>query len=130
LQIRRLPATEFRPVSVLQIRRPAARAATSVFCIFIATRQQLETEIAAWQRQRNVSRARIKWMCPGRLGGYAFVTQNGWDLNMVNDAGQASRAWVEHPGRIWIQQANQGAIYSPTGLTIQFDRGTIWRRGR
>jgi len=68
--------------------------------------------------------------CPGRLGGYAFITQNGWDLNMVNDAGQASRAWVEHPGRIWIQQANQGAIYSPTGLTIQFDRGTIWRRAR
>jgi transposase len=28
----------------------------------IATREQLETEIAAWQRQRNASRARIKWM--------------------------------------------------------------------
>ncbi len=28
----------------------------------IATREQLETEIAAWERQRNASRARIKWM--------------------------------------------------------------------
>jgi len=28
----------------------------------IATREQLESEIAAWERQRNASRARIKWM--------------------------------------------------------------------
>jgi hypothetical protein len=28
----------------------------------IATRQRLVTEIAAWERQRNASRARIKWM--------------------------------------------------------------------
>jgi transposase len=28
----------------------------------IATRQQLVSEIAAWERQRNASRARIKWM--------------------------------------------------------------------
>jgi transposase len=28
----------------------------------IATRQQLVSEIAAWQRQRNASRARVKWM--------------------------------------------------------------------
>jgi hypothetical protein len=47
---------------------------------------------------------------------------------VVNDAGEASRAWIDYPGRIWIQQANQGAIYSPDGLTVQFDRGTIWQR--
>jgi len=28
----------------------------------IGDRQQLVTEIAAWERQRNASRARIKWM--------------------------------------------------------------------
>ena len=28
----------------------------------IATREQLESEITAWERQRNASRARIKWM--------------------------------------------------------------------
>ena len=37
-----------------------------------------------------------------RPGDFAFVTQNGWELNMVNEAGQASRAWVDYPGRIWI----------------------------
>jgi hypothetical protein len=58
----------------------------------------------------------------------AYVTQNGWELNMVNDAGLPSRAWVNYPGRIWIAQANMGAIYSPDGMTIQFDNGTVWRR--
>jgi hypothetical protein len=64
----------------------------------------------------------------GLQGQFAFITQNGWELNVVNDAGEASRGWVDYPGRIWIQSANQGAIYSPDGFTIQFDRGTIWQR--
>jgi hypothetical protein len=64
----------------------------------------------------------------GVQGQFAFITQNGWEMNVVNDAGEASRAWIDYPGRIWIQQANQGAIYSPDGLTVQFDRGTIWQR--
>jgi hypothetical protein len=64
----------------------------------------------------------------GRPGQYAFVTQNGWELNLVNDAGQASRGWVDYPGRIWIARANLGAIYSPDGMVIQFDNGTIWQR--
>jgi hypothetical protein len=63
-----------------------------------------------------------------RPGQPAFVTQNGWELNMVNDAGQPSRAWLDYPGRIWIARANMGAIYSPDGMTIQFDNGTIWQR--
>ena len=46
----------------------------------------------------------------------------------MNDVGEPSRAWVNYPGRIWVDRANQGAIYSPDGLTIQFDGGTIWRR--
>ena len=61
-------------------------------------------------------------------GAFSFITQNCWELNVVNDAGQASRGWVDSPGRIWIQQANQGAVYSPDGLIIQFDRGTVWQR--
>ena len=64
----------------------------------------------------------------GLQGQFAFITQNGWELNVVNDAGEASRAWVDYPGRIWIQRANEGAVYSPDGMTIQFDRGTIWQR--
>jgi hypothetical protein len=58
----------------------------------------------------------------------SFHHANGWQLNMVSEAGVPSRAWVDYPGRIWIEVANQGAIYSPDGFTLQFDRGTIWQR--
>jgi hypothetical protein len=66
--------------------------------------------------------------CFGAPGSFAYVTQYGWQLNVVDDAGQPSRAWVDYPGRIWVYRANQGAIYSPDGMTIQFDSGTIWQR--
>jgi len=67
-------------------------------------------------------------LCSGAPGNPAFITHNGWELNILNDVGEPSRAWVNYPGRIWIDRANEGAIYSPDGLTIQFDRGTIWQR--
>jgi hypothetical protein len=61
--------------------------------------------------------------------GPAYVTQNGWNLNLVNEVGVPSRAWIDYPGHIWAENWGEGAIYSPDGLTIQFDRsGTIWRR--
>lgn len=60
--------------------------------------------------------------------GPAFVTQNGWDLNLVNEVGVPSRAWVDWPGHFWAQYWNEGAVYSPDGLTIQFDSGAIWQR--
>ena len=60
--------------------------------------------------------------------GVAFITQNGWELNLLNEVGQPSRGWVDYPGRLWIARANLGAIYSPDGITIQFDNGTIWQR--
>jgi len=59
---------------------------------------------------------------------FAFVTQNGWDLNIINEAGEPSRAWVDYPGHLWIQREDQGAIFSPDGVSIQFDRGTVWQR--
>jgi hypothetical protein len=49
-------------------------------------------------------------------------------LNLVNEIGVPSRAWVDWPGHIWAQSWDQGAIYSPDGTTIQLDRGTVWRR--
>ena len=58
---------------------------------------------------------------PGR---FAF----GRELNLVNEAGIPSRAWLDYPGRIWVDRAQVGAAYSPDGLTIQFDNGTIWQR--
>jgi hypothetical protein len=65
--------------------------------------------------------------CAG-IGGPAFVTQNGWDLNLVNEIGQPSRAWIDWPGHIWVQSWNEGAVYSADGMTIQFDNGTVWAR--
>ena len=47
---------------------------------------------------------------------------------LVNEVGEPSRGWVDYPGRLWIARANLGAIYSPDGMTIQFDNGTIWQR--
>ena len=65
--------------------------------------------------------------CAG-VGGPAFVTQNGWDLNLVNEIGQPSRAWIDWPGHIWVQSWNEGAVYSADGMTIQSDNGTVWAK--
>jgi hypothetical protein len=66
--------------------------------------------------------------CAGGSPGPAFVTQNGWDLNLVNEIGQPSRAWIDWPGHIWVQSWNEGAVYSTDGMTIQFDIGTVWAK--
>jgi hypothetical protein len=66
--------------------------------------------------------------CLGAPGGYGFITQNGWNLDIVNPVGMSSRAWVDYPGHIWIEGVNGGAIYSPGGSTLQFNNGTIWQR--
>jgi len=58
----------------------------------------------------------------------AYVTQTGWELNLVNEAGIPSRAWIDYPGHIWVQNWNEGAIYSPDGMIIQFNHGTVWQR--
>jgi hypothetical protein len=64
-------------------------------------------------------------------GSLAFVTQNGPNLNLVNEAGQPSRAWpdaIAPLNRIWADDWNVSAVYSPDGMIIQFDNGTIWQR--
>jgi hypothetical protein len=66
--------------------------------------------------------------CEGPPGGVGSITQYDWKLNVVNASGQASRGWVDYPGRIWLYEANQGAIYSPDGSRLQFDRGAVWLR--
>ena len=68
-------------------------------------------------------------MCRGDL--LAHVTQNGPAINLVTEAGVPSRAWPDWYAplsRIWIDAFNQSAVYSPDGITIQFDNGTIWQR--
>jgi hypothetical protein len=66
--------------------------------------------------------------CLGPQGSLAYITQNGWDLNVLNEAGMPSRAWIDYPGHIWVERADEGALFSPDGFTLQFDRGTIWQR--
>jgi hypothetical protein len=68
-------------------------------------------------------------MCVGGLVGQpTFVTQNGSNLNLLNEAGQPSRAWIDWSGHIWADGWQEGALYSSDGMTIQFDRGSIWQR--
>jgi hypothetical protein len=71
-----------------------------------------------------------QYQCVSGCGGagLAIVTQNGWDLNLVNDAGIPTRAWIDWPGHIWADAWQLGAIFSPDGLTIQFDNGIVWQR--
>jgi hypothetical protein len=69
-------------------------------------------------------------LCLGPPGGFGFITQNGWDLNIVDNDGLASRAWIDYPGHIWIERVNEGAVYSPDGFTLQYDNGTIWQRAQ
>ena len=64
----------------------------------------------------------------GALGAVTFVTQNGREMNLLNEVGEPSRGWIEANGRIWAQSWNEGAVFSPDGVVIQFDRGTIWQR--
>ena len=73
----------------------------------------------------------VQGCASGFEGKTATVTQNGWDLNIVTEAGVAVRAWFDWfspTSRIWMEALNQGAVYSANGMTIQFDRGTIWER--
>jgi len=61
-------------------------------------------------------------------GQFAYITQNGWSMNLVNEAGVPSRGWVDWPGRIWADNYQQGAMVSPDGMVVQFDHGTVWQR--
>jgi hypothetical protein len=67
--------------------------------------------------------------CRGGLP--AQITQNGDQLTIVTEAGTPSRAWpnwFSPTSRIWFDSLNEGAVYSPDGMRIQFDHGTIWYR--
>ena len=52
----------------------------------------------------------------GLVGQPAFVTQNGWNLNLLNEAGEPSRAWIDWSGHIWAEGWNQGAIFSTRSI--------------
>ena len=58
----------------------------------------------------------------GLVGQPAFITQNGWNLSLLNEAGGAIPGLgVDWVGHIWVDSWNQGAIFSPDGFVVQFD---------
>ena len=73
----------------------------------------------------------VQGCAPGFEGSPAFVTQNGRNINIVTEGGVSIRAWLDWYAprtRIWMEALGQGAVYSADGMTIQFDRGTVWQR--
>jgi hypothetical protein len=97
--------------------------------LVVATVATLATTGASAQSANLTGVYRCIQMCRGDLP--AYVTQNGPELNLLTEAGVPSRAWPDwfYPAtRIWIDAFNIGAVYSPDGLLIQFDNGTIWQR--
>jgi hypothetical protein len=96
----------------------------SLGAIVMAAAALMATQSSA---QDLTGRYRCVQLCaaPGQA---AFVTQNGWNLNLLNEVGSPSRAWIDGYGHIWAESWNEGAIYSPDGMMIQFDRGTVWQR--
>jgi len=67
-------------------------------------------------------------LCLAGPRAFAYLTQADWQLNLVNEAGVPSRGWIAYPGHIWAEAWNEGAFYSPDGMTIQFDNGAVWQR--
>src|SRR5260370_31627918 len=100
----------------------------SVLCVLAALSALVATDASA-QGVDLSGRYRCIQLCrDGLVGAPAFITQNGWDMNLVNEVGEPSRAWVDWVGHIWAQRYNQGANYTPDGIYIQFDSGTVWQR--
>jgi len=67
-------------------------------------------------------------LCLAGPPALAYLTQADWQLNLVNEAGVPSRGWIDYPGHIWVVAWNEGAFYSPDGMTIEFNNGTVWQR--
>jgi hypothetical protein len=63
--------------------------------------------------------------CAG-AGHAQIITRNGRQLDVTNEIGQPSSAWIDWPGHFWTDSWNQGAVYSADGRTIQFDSGSVW----
>jgi hypothetical protein len=67
----------------------------------------------------------------GMIGAPAFVTQNEQAVNLTTETGESYQAWPDWNApnsRIWIDARDEGAVYSPDGMRIQFDDGRVWQR--
>ncbi|MGE5157143.1 MAG: hypothetical protein ACM3OF_03250 [Gemmatimonas sp.] len=67
----------------------------------------------------------------GMFGAPAFVTQNDEAVTLTTETGDSFKAWPDWnapASRIWIDARDEGAVYSPDGMRIQFDDGRVWQR--
>ena len=68
---------------------------------------------------------------PGFEAAPIYITQNHDQLNIVDEAGVAGRAQLDwFSRRFWVYAWNNGAVFTPDGVTIQFDNGRVWERGQ
>src|ERR1700686_3631285 len=105
------------------------RSVMKVLSVFAMIATALAVTDASAQGVNLTGQFRCVQLCAAGLQGQpAFVTQNGWNLNLLNEAGEPSRAWIDWSGHIWAENWHEGALFSSDGMTIQFDRGTIWQR--
>jgi hypothetical protein len=110
------------------LKQPRRRTMKRMLSAFAMAAALVATDASA-QGVNLTGQYRCVYLCAdGLLGTPTFVTQYGWDMNLVNEVGQPVRAWVDWPGHIWVERWSQGAVYSPDGMAIQFDRGTVWQR--
>lgn len=101
----------------------------SGFAVIVAFGMAMAATPASAQGVDLTGKFRCVQMCSAGLQGQAaFVTQSGNNLNLLNEAGEPSRAWIDWNGHIWADNWHEGALFSSDGMTIQFDRGTIWQR--
>jgi hypothetical protein len=90
----------------------------------------LRTETYTRAAGSNPLRAVVTASWPVRWGLPAprpYITQNGWAVNVLTETGVPGRGWMNWV-RIWVPAYNQGAVFSPYCITIQWDSGKIWRR--
>ena len=66
--------------------------------------------------------------CKGVGPAYIAQADNLFDFNLVNEAGETARAWIDFPGHLWIERWNEGAFLALDGVTIKFVNGTVWKR--
>lgn len=101
-------------------------------CGLLAALFALFATDASAQEINLTGRYRCVHMChpPNRS---AYITQNGWELNLINEAGQPARGhieWFTAGRRIWIFDWQEHALVYPDQLLIQFENGSIWRLRR
>ena len=64
------------------------------------------------QRRSHFCRVNISVFKTAKGQAWLLLLKTFGDLNLVNEVGEPSRAWIDYPGHIWAQYWNEGALYS------------------